>query len=89
MRDGQGAVNACKELLPDLALIELHLPVLDSVRAIKTIINENEYIKVLSLSAVSGDRYAIEAIKAGARGHVKKNGPASFDEIVKAIRPND
>ena len=86
VRDGQGAVAACKEVLPDLALIDLHLPVLDSIRAIKTIVGDNEHLKVLGISAIPGDRYALEAVKAGARGYVKKNGPASFATIVAAIR---
>ena len=86
VRDGQGAVQACRESLPDVALVDLHLPVLDGIRTIKAILADNEHIKVLGISAVPKDRYAIEAVKAGARGYVKKNGPASFAEIVGAIQ---
>lgn len=86
VRDGQGAVDACKETRPDLVVIDLHLPVLDSVNTIRTIIAQNEYVKVLSVSDVANDRYAVEAVKAGASGYVKKNGPASYDEIANAVR---
>lgn len=86
VRDGHGAVTACREIMPDLAVIDLHLPVLDSIRAIKSIIAENENIRILGISAVVNDRYAIEAVKAGALGYVKKNGADSFNQIAYAIR---
>ena len=67
LRDGQGAVDACKKELPDLILMDLHLPVLDSIRAIKSILAQNERIKVLVVSSIPNDRYAVEAVKAGVR----------------------
>ena len=85
-RDGQGAIEACQETLPDLILIELHLPVLDGVKATKNIVEKFRQIRVLGTSAIPNDRYAVEAVKAGASGYVKKNGPASFQEIAGAIR---
>ena len=63
VRDGQGTVNACEEALPDVVLIDLHLPVLDSIKTIQSIVSRNEHIKVLSVSAIPNDRYAIEAVK--------------------------
>ena len=86
VRDGQGAVNTCKEALPDLVLMDLHLPVLDSIKATKSILTQNERIKILGLSAIPNDRYAVEAIKVGASGCVEKNGKTSYDEIIEAIR---
>ena len=85
-RDGQGAIEACQETLPDLILLELHLPVLDGVKTTKSIIERFEQIRVLGTSAIANDRYAVEAVKAGASGYVKKNGPASFQAIASAIR---
>jgi DNA-binding NarL/FixJ family response regulator len=85
-RDGHGAVDACKETLPDLLVIDLHLPVVDSVNVIKSIIAFNPQIKVLSTSGIVNDRYAVEAVKAGASGYVRKNGHASYAEISSAIR---
>ncbi len=86
VRDGQGTITACKETLPDVVLIDLHLPVLDSIKTIKSVVSQNEHIKILSVSAIPNDRYAIEAIKAGARGHIEKNGNANYAKIVNAIR---
>ena len=88
VRDGLGAVDASKETLPDVVLIDLHLPVLDSIKTIQAIVAQNEHMRVLGFSSVPDDRYAIEAIKAGARGYVKKNGNGAlnYEEILSAIR---
>lgn len=85
VRDGQGAVDICKQDLPDLVLIDLRLPVLDTIRAVQTILAQNDRIKILGLTANPNDRYAVEAVKAGALGCLDKNHQAGFDEIVKAI----
>jgi DNA-binding NarL/FixJ family response regulator len=86
VRDGQGVVNTCKETLPDIVLMDLHLPVLDSIRAIRAILEQNERIRIVSLSSVSNDRYAVEAIKAGASGYLNKDDETGYDTIVEAIR---
>jgi len=87
VRDGQGAVDICKEVMPDVLLMDLHLPVLDSIRAIQAILDQNDRIRVLGLSSISNDRYAIEAIKAGASGYLDKDDSyAHYDTIAKAIQ---
>ena len=86
VRDGQGVVNSCKDSLPDLVLMDLHLPVLDSIKVIQYIITQNERIRILTTSSMPGDRYAIEAIKAGASGYIEKNGDTDDEAMVKAIR---
>lgn len=85
-RDGQGAVDGCKETLPDLVLMDLRLPVLDSIRAIHAILAQNEQIKILTMSSVPNDKYAVEAIKAGACGYLEKNGDIDFEAVAEAIR---
>jgi DNA-binding NarL/FixJ family response regulator len=75
VRDGQGAVNGCREALPDVVLLDLHLPVLDSVKAIQRLMAQNEDLRILTMSALINDRYALEAVKAGACGHIEKNCP--------------
>lgn len=86
VREGQRAVNTCKDAWPDLVLLDLHLPVLDSVRAIQSILKQNERIRILSISSIPNDRYAVEAIKAGARGYIERNGNNDFELIASAIR---
>jgi DNA-binding NarL/FixJ family response regulator len=85
VRDGQGAIDSCKEAMPDLVLMDLHLPVLDSIKTIQRIVaHHNERIRVLTTSAIPDDRYALEAIKAGACGYVEKN--VGNEVLAKTIR---
>jgi DNA-binding NarL/FixJ family response regulator len=86
VRDGQGAVNCCRETWPDVVLMDLHLPVLDSVRAIESILTQNERIKILGLATDPDDRYAVEAIKVGASGCLEKHKGIQNGTIVTAIR---
>jgi len=86
VRDGQGAVNSCKETQPDLVLMDLHLPVLDSIKAIQHIATKNERIRILATSATPNDRYAIEAIKAGASGYIEKFNGIEDDKMADTIR---
>ncbi len=86
VRDGQGAVNSCKETQPDLVLMDLHLPVLDSIKAIQHIATKNERVRILTTSATPDDRYAIEAIKAGASGYIEKNNGIDDDKMANTIR---
>jgi DNA-binding NarL/FixJ family response regulator len=86
VRDGPGAVDSCRQTLPDLVLVDLHLPVLDTIRTIQAILTQNERIRVLGISAIPNDPYAIEAVKAGAYGYVAHNGQEDFGTIAAAIR---
>jgi DNA-binding NarL/FixJ family response regulator len=86
VRDGQGAVNICKDALPDMVLMDLHLPVLDSIRAVQSILAQNERIRILGLSRIPNDRYAVEVIKVGASGIIEKNGEACHEAILEAIQ---
>ena len=82
--DGLSAIEMAKNELPDIILMDLHLPVLDSIKAIRTILDQNDRIRILCFSSIPNDRYAIEAIKAGARAYLLKD--ADSDELLRAIR---
>lgn len=86
VRDGWGAINRCKETLPDLVLMDLHLPVLDSIKAIRSIVEQNERIRILVTSTIPDDRYALEAVKVGAYGYVNKGDEVDYDLIADSIR---
>jgi DNA-binding NarL/FixJ family response regulator len=82
--DGQGLVDHCREMLPDVVLMDLHLPVVDSIKAIQQMIAHNEHIRILTTSAIFNDRYALEAVKAGACGYIEKNIGAQ--DMINTIR---
>jgi two-component system response regulator DegU len=86
VRDGPGAVKACRVILPDLILLDLHLPVLDSIKVIRAILAENDRVHILVTSAIANDRYAVEAVKAGAAGYIQKDGLAGYQAMTEAMR---
>jgi DNA-binding NarL/FixJ family response regulator len=86
VRDGQGVVDLCKEARPDLVLMDLHLPILDSIEAIQCIVAHNERIRILTTSSIPNDRYALEAIKAGACGYIEKNNETDSEMVANTIR---
>jgi DNA-binding NarL/FixJ family response regulator len=90
VRDGQGAINSCKETMPDLVLMDLRLPVLDSIKTIQHIVAHNERIRILTTSAIPDDRYALEAIKVGACGYVEKNvGNEAMTKTIRQVAGGD
>lgn len=82
--NGREAVKACKDLRPDIVLMDMDMPILNGIEATKSIKGYDPNIKIIALSSFSDKKYVSEAIKAGATSYILKNiSPA---EIVKTIR---
>lgn len=81
--DGREAVRAAYEKKPDVVLIELHLPRLSGLEAIRYIRKENDAIRCIVVSTHGGQGQVKEALLAGATGYVPKSSPSS--ELVDAI----
>ncbi len=82
--NGKDAVRLTRELLPDIALLDVAMPKLNGVEAARLIHFSNPEIRVIILSMHSDDEYVIEAIKAGISGYIVKQSAAS--ELIKAVR---
>ena len=82
--DGQQALELCRRLRPDLALIDIKMPKMDGIEATRLIKREMPSLAVLLITALEEPDYLLEALKAGASGYVLKY--ASAQEITKAIR---
>jgi DNA-binding NarL/FixJ family response regulator len=78
--DGEEAVRAARELKPDVVLMDVRMPNLDGIEAIRQLPN----YRVLVLTTFGLDEYIVEALRAGASGFITKDVPA--DELVKAVR---
>jgi NarL family two-component system response regulator LiaR len=82
--DGLEAVDQAKALQPDVILMDLVMPRLDGIEAIRRITAEEEASRILVLTSFAGDDKVFPAIKAGAFGYLLKDSePAA---LVKAIR---
>uniref|UniRef100_UPI00059D224F response regulator transcription factor n=1 Tax=Geotalea uraniireducens TaxID=351604 RepID=UPI00059D224F len=81
---GTEAVTMARDLNPDVVLMDIQMPEMDGVRATAAITCERPDARVIILTMYRQDTYVFEAIKAGARGYLLKDG--SGDDVVAAVR---
>ena len=81
--DGAAAVSTCRELEPDVVLMDLQMPVLDGVQATRQVARLPRPPAVLVLTTFHLDTYVLEALEAGARGYLLKD--TAPRELTRAI----
>jgi DNA-binding NarL/FixJ family response regulator len=81
--NGRKAVEMAKKLQPDVALIDIGMPVLNGLEATRQIKRAASSTKVLILSLHSDALYVERSLQAGAAGYLVKHG--AFDELLEAI----
>lgn len=81
--DGREAIRKVDTLQPDLLLIDLSMPKLNGIDAIREIKSQHPEIKIIVLTVHKSDEYIIAAFKAGANGYMLKD--ASQNELLLAI----
>src|SRR4029079_13608302 len=82
--DGEDAVAATRRLRPDVALMDIRMPVLDGIEATRRIAQAEPTTRVLILTTFGLDSYVYEALRAGASGFMLKD--AAREEIVAPVR---
>ena len=82
--DGARAVALVREQRPDVVLMDLRMPCMDGVSAIRAIRAESPEVRVLALTTYDGDVSIHRALEAGARGYLLKD--MLLTEVVTAIR---
>jgi DNA-binding NarL/FixJ family response regulator len=82
--EGAAAVELVEKKKPDLVLMDLKMPVMNGVEAIRQIKLKHPDVKILVLTTYDDDEWVFDAIRAGASGYLLKDTPR--DEVVKAIR---
>ena len=82
--NGRQAIQLVKKLLPDVAVIDIAMPVLNGLEATRQITRSVPSTKVLILSSYSDDEYVQQLTEAGAAGYLVKQTAAN--ELLKAIR---
>ena len=86
-QDGRQAIAEARRLEPDVVLMDLVMPVVDGVEAIRRIRASQPQVRVLVLTSFGGEDQVFPAIKAGALGYILKDSTPS--ELVQAIRQVD
>jgi NarL family two-component system response regulator LiaR len=82
--DGNEALAAVAEHAPDVVLMDLVLPVVDGVEAIRRIVSERPATRVIALTSFLDDDKLFPAVRAGAAGYLLKD--VQPQELVRAIR---
>jgi DNA-binding NarL/FixJ family response regulator len=82
--DGRTAVNLTRQLLPDVVLMDIAMPLLNGLEATRQIIHDCPKVKVLILSMYDNEEYIRNSLANGAMGYILKDAAAA--ELLEAIR---
>jgi DNA-binding NarL/FixJ family response regulator len=82
--NGLDAIRICKELRPDLVLMEIALPGISGVEVTAELLRHAPTTKAVILSAYEDEQSVVGAIRAGARAYVLKKNSAS--DLLDALR---
>lgn len=84
--DGKAGVDLVRRTKPDVVLMDIRMPVLDGLAALREITADPTLadVKVIVLTTFELDEYVFEALRGGASGFVLKDSPP--DELLHAIR---
>jgi DNA-binding NarL/FixJ family response regulator len=82
--NGDQAVTIYRELRPDVVLMDLRMPLVDGVNAIRQITAEFPAARILALTTYEGDGDIKRALEAGARGYMLKD--MLLSDVIAAVR---
>jgi len=78
------AILKCNKLKPDIILLDISMPDMNGILAIRKLLEQNKSLKIIMLTMYEKIEYLKEALKAGAKGYVIKR--AADSELIDAIR---
>jgi two-component system invasion response regulator UvrY len=81
---GRDAIRLCKELNPNVVVLDYKLPDMDGLEATEQIVAMKLNTRILVLTMYANEEYAIRLIRAGAAGFIVKG--ASTEELIAAVR---
>ena len=82
--DGAAAVDQCMARNPDIVLMDLRMPVMDGVEAMRRVSENQPAIRFIVLTTYDNDEYIFKGIEAGARAYLLKDAPR--EDLFKAVR---
>ncbi len=84
VEDGRKAVQAVRDMAPDIVIMDITMPNLNGMEATRQIVKEYPNTRIIAFSIHSNRRFVTDMLQAGASGYVLKE--CMFDELVQAIK---
>src|SRR3990172_561810 len=82
--NGEEAVRVVRERKPDVAILDISMPVLNGIDATRQIKEQCPQTRILILTAYDYDEYVVAMLDAGAAGYILKT--ANYAEVANAVR---
>ena len=83
-KDGMEAIQMYQELKPDIVIMDITMPKMDGLNALKAIMQFDKSAKVIMCSALGQQKLIVEAIKLGAKDFIVK--PFKPERIISALQ---
>lgn len=88
--DGEGSINLVRETMPDVVIMDLHLPGMSGIEATRRMLADNAEVAVLILTMLEDRSSLFAALRAGARGYLLKGaGHDDIERALEAVRRGD
>ena len=81
--DGREAVEKARELVPDVIIMDINMPIVDGIEATRLIHKQNPEIKIVILSMYSNKHFLVKVWRVGATAYLLKE--QAFQELITAI----
>jgi DNA-binding NarL/FixJ family response regulator len=82
--NGEEAISRYNQCEPDVAILDISMPVLDGLATLKQIVAQHPDANILVLTMHPEEQYAIRTLKAGAKGYITKG--TTPEELYRAVR---
>lgn len=82
--NGQVAIDKYAEVKPDLVLMDITMPEMDGIEALKRIVSKDPDAKIIMCSAMGQQAMVIDAIQSGAKDFIVK--PFQADRVLEAVK---
>jgi DNA-binding NarL/FixJ family response regulator len=83
-QDGLDAIKKTEQYKPDLVMMDIQMPIMNGIAAIKRIRERDTKVIILILTTFNEDEYVIEGLANGANGYLLKN--AQYTQLLLSIR---
>ncbi|MFT5661395.1 MAG: two-component system chemotaxis response regulator CheY [Sulfurimonas sp.] len=82
-KNGAQAIELCKELSPDLITMDITMPDIDGITAVKKIREFNQDVNIIMITSHGQEEMVVSSLKAGAQGYLLK--PINEEKLAKSI----